>query len=153
MSKCPGQNLRFWGVEDIFDVPCPQCGRPVEFFKDDSRRRCQGCGKLIFNPRNNFSCANWCPAARECLGPERYDSLRELAQKESQRKSDMEALLDSIPLKEWEVRLLFKRMYLEQGSPERLFEAELLREVKEKNPPLFEKATRYYQEFRKRRKR
>ncbi len=149
MSKCPGQNLRFWGAEDIFDVPCPQCGRPVEFFKDDSRQRCQGCGKLIFNPRNNFSCANWCPAARECLGPERYDSLRELAQKETQRKSDMEALLDSIPLNEWEVRLLFKRMYLEQGSPDRLFEAELLREVKENNPALFEKATRYYQEFRK----
>ena len=47
MSKCPGQNLRFWGAGDIFDLPCPQCGRAVEFFKDDSRRSCQGCGKVL----------------------------------------------------------------------------------------------------------
>ncbi len=149
MSKCPGQNTRFWGPEDIFDVPCPKCGRAVEFFKDDSKRVCKGCGNLMFNPRNSFSCAAWCPAARECLGPAKYDNMRELVEKETQRRNDMDALIDSVPLTEPEVRLLFKRLYLEQGSSDRLFDAGSLKEVKEVNPKLFEKAARYYQEFRK----
>ena len=152
MGKCPGQNMRFWGPGDIFDVPCPQCGEAVEFFRDDSKRRCANCGKLIFNPRQNFSCAAWCPAARDCLGPQRYESLRQIARQEKERKNDMEALLDTIPLKEWELRLLFKQMYLEQGDPQRLFDARLLQEVKEKNPALFQKAVDYYQQFLQRRK-
>lgn len=149
MSKCPGQNTRFWGPEDIFDVPCPSCGSAVEFFKDDSHRACKGCGKVLYNPRNNFGCANWCPAARECLGPEKYESLRELAQREIAGKNDMEVLLDSIPIHEAELRLFFKCLYLKQGSPDRLFDAEELKHLQTDNPKLFEKATHYYQEFRK----
>jgi ribosomal protein S27E len=149
MASCPGQNTRFWGPQDIFDIPCPDCGRAVEFFKDDSRRTCKGCGKEIYNPRNSFGCANWCPAARECLGPEKYESLRELAQKEVQRKNDMESLLAGIPLHEAELRLLFKCLYLKQGNPDRLFDTDELRRLQEDNPELFEKVTRYYQQFRK----
>ncbi|MBI5789772.1 MAG: hypothetical protein HZA78_13055 [Candidatus Schekmanbacteria bacterium] len=149
MSNCPGQNMRFWGPEDIFDIPCPKCGQPVEFFKDDSQRICKGCQKVIFNPRKNFGCANWCPAARECLGPEKYDSLKEIAQVEAQRKSDMERLMDTIPLQEIEVRLLFKRLYLKQGSIDRLFDPQELQKLQEDNPALFQKATQYYQQYRK----
>lgn len=149
MSKCPGQNMRFWGPGDIFDVPCPQCGQPVEFFKDDSQRKCKGCNKVIYNPRNDFGCANWCPAARECLGPAKYESLLELAQKEMQRKNDMEALIDSVPLKDVAVRLYFKCLYLKHGNPDRLFDSSDLKELQENDPKLFQKVTHYYKEFRK----
>ena len=30
MVRCPGQDLRFWKLGDIFDVPCPHCGTAVE---------------------------------------------------------------------------------------------------------------------------
>lgn len=144
--------MRFWGPSDIFDVPCPDCGEPVEFFKDDAQRKCKKCQLVIYNPRNNFGCANWCPAARECLGPERHESLRKLAQKEIERKNDMENLLGGIPLHEAELRLFFKCLYLKQGNPDRLFDTEDLKNLKTDNPKLFEKAVHYYQDFRNNKK-
>ena len=38
--KCPGQDMQFWKPGDIYEVDCPGCGRTVEFFKDDTARRC-----------------------------------------------------------------------------------------------------------------
>ena len=38
--KCPGQDMQFWKPGDIYEVECPGCGRTVEFFKDDTARRC-----------------------------------------------------------------------------------------------------------------
>jgi ribosomal protein S27E len=65
--KCPGQDTRFWKKGDVFDVPCPGCGREVEFFKDDVRRRCR-CGRTIVNPKLDLACAEWCQHAEKCLG-------------------------------------------------------------------------------------
>jgi predicted RNA-binding Zn-ribbon protein involved in translation (DUF1610 family) len=66
-AKCPGQDLRYWAPEDIYEVPCVSCKKPIEFFKDDLRRRCPHCGKINLNPTNDLSCAAWCSAAVECL--------------------------------------------------------------------------------------
>ncbi|MGA1875379.1 MAG: HD domain-containing protein [bacterium] len=66
--RCPGQDTRFWKPDAIFDVPCPQCGQPVEFFKDESRRRCKHCGHKVINPRMDFGCAAYCKFAAQCLG-------------------------------------------------------------------------------------
>ncbi len=66
--KCPGQDMRFWKPGDIFETPCPKCGRKVEFFKDEVRRRCR-CGYEIVNPKLDFGCAQWCPYAEQCVGP------------------------------------------------------------------------------------
>ena len=65
--KCPGQDMRFWRPGDIFDAPCPKCGRKVEFFKDEVRRKCC-CGHEIVNPKLDFGCAQWCPYAEQCIG-------------------------------------------------------------------------------------
>lgn len=69
MSKprCPGQDTRYWTPEDVFDAPCAHCGKPVEFFKDDLRRRCPHCERYTLNPHNDLACAAWCPAADVCL--------------------------------------------------------------------------------------
>ncbi len=66
-SKCPGQDLRYWTPKDIFEVPCTHCQKPVEFFKDDLRRRCPHCGQFNLNPNNDLACAAWCQSAPECL--------------------------------------------------------------------------------------
>jgi len=66
--RCPGQDRRYWKATDVFDVACPSCGDPVEFFKGDLLRRCPGCGHRFRNPRLDLGCAAWCPQAEECLG-------------------------------------------------------------------------------------
>jgi len=67
-TRCPGQDTRFWRPEDIFTVPCATCKAPLEFFKDESSRRCPRCGERTQNPRLSFGCAQWCEHAEECLG-------------------------------------------------------------------------------------
>jgi hypothetical protein len=64
--KCPGQDTRYWKKGDIFNVRCPKCGKDVEFFKDDVRRRCR-CGRVIVNPKLDLACAEWCQHADRCV--------------------------------------------------------------------------------------
>ncbi len=66
--KCPGQDMQFWKPGDIFEVDCPGCGRTVEFFKDDTARRCGHCGHRFANPKMDFGCAAYCPYAEQCIG-------------------------------------------------------------------------------------
>jgi len=46
--KCPGQDTQYWQPGAIFEVDCPKCGRSVEFFKDDTSRKCEKCGHVFF---------------------------------------------------------------------------------------------------------
>jgi len=73
--KCPGQDTRYWKPDDIFEVPCPVCKNPIEFFKNDGLRKCKKCGSLIKNPKIPQDCAQWCPHAKDCIGisPEQKD--------------------------------------------------------------------------------
>lgn len=66
--QCPGQDSRYWDGEAIFESHCPKCGTVIEFFKDDSKRRCRQCGHELLNPRIDFGCASYCPFAEQCLG-------------------------------------------------------------------------------------
>ncbi len=79
--RCPGQDTRYWKEDAIFEVPCPFCGRELEFFKDDTSRRCPSCGRQVPNPRMDFSCAAYCKYAEQCLGnlpPELLAQRKEL---------------------------------------------------------------------------
>lgn len=64
---CPGQDTRFWTSESLNETPCASCGKPVEFFKDDLRRKCPHCGTFTVNPHNDMACAAWCKEAAACL--------------------------------------------------------------------------------------
>jgi len=66
--RCPGQDSRYWKPGAVFEVPCPKCGQPVEFFKDEPTRRCRKCGHRMVNPRMDFGCASYCKFAEQCLG-------------------------------------------------------------------------------------
>jgi hypothetical protein len=66
--KCPGQDSRYWKQGAIFDVKCPKCGGSVEFFKDDTARKCNSCGYRFINPNMDFGCASYCEYAEQCLG-------------------------------------------------------------------------------------
>ncbi len=75
---CPGQNTMFWKPDDIYDVKCPDCGRPVEFWKDDSKRTC-ACGHRFLNPKRDLGCLEYCKYAEQCM-PEMFqgESLKAL---------------------------------------------------------------------------
>ncbi|KPJ76251.1 MAG: phosphohydrolase [Deltaproteobacteria bacterium SG8_13] len=77
--KCPGQDTQYWKPGAIYEVKCPKCEKPVEFFKDDTARKCNHCGHRFVNPNMDFGCAAYCQYAEQCLGtlPEEL-----LAQKE-----------------------------------------------------------------------
>jgi hypothetical protein len=66
--KCPGQDPRFWKFDAIFDSQCANCGATVEFFKDETRRRCKKCGEYVLNPKMDFGCAAYCKFAKDCFG-------------------------------------------------------------------------------------
>lgn len=66
--QCPGQDSRYWDGEAVFESRCPKCGAVIEFFKDDSKRRCRHCDHEVLNPRIDFGCASYCPFAEQCLG-------------------------------------------------------------------------------------
>ena len=60
--------MQYWKPGAIYEVPCPQCSRQVEFFKDDTARRCPGCGHRFVNPKLDFGCAAYCQFAEQCIG-------------------------------------------------------------------------------------
>jgi len=66
--KCPGQDTQYWQPGAIFETNCPQCDHPVEFFKDDTSRKCGNCGHRFVNPGMDFGCAAYCQFADQCIG-------------------------------------------------------------------------------------
>ncbi len=75
--KCPGQDTQHWQPGDIFEASCPQCGRSIEFFKDDASRRCKGCGARVPNPKLDFGCAESCAYADQCLAGISAEELKQ----------------------------------------------------------------------------
>lgn len=68
--RCPGQNTMFWKPDDIYDVVCPSCDEPVEFWKDDAKRLCK-CGHRFLNPKRDLGCLEYCKYAESCM-PEMF---------------------------------------------------------------------------------
>ncbi len=66
--QCPGQDNRYWAGSEVFNSPCSHCGHQIEFFKDDSQRKCPQCGHKALNPKIDFGCASYCQYAEQCLG-------------------------------------------------------------------------------------
>ncbi|HDL08714.1 MAG TPA: HD domain-containing protein [Desulfobacteraceae bacterium] len=66
--KCPGQDTMYWKPGAIFNAKCPECGKTVEFFKDDTTRKCPNCGHRFLNPEMDFGCASYCKFAEQCIG-------------------------------------------------------------------------------------
>lgn len=73
MIRCPGQDLRNLRISLH---KCPGCGAEVEIFSDEMRVKCQKCGQYVYKEKTP-SCIDWCAAARQCLGEERWKELKD----------------------------------------------------------------------------
>ncbi|MBI2328995.1 MAG: hemerythrin domain-containing protein [Chloroflexi bacterium] len=72
-KSCPGtRTIREPRPEYI---NCPDCGKEVEIWTDELKATCPGCGNQVLRVQQ-ASCIDWCPHARECIGPEAYERLR-----------------------------------------------------------------------------
>jgi len=69
---CPGsREIRSPYPEEI---KCVFCGAPCEIWSDETQMRCKSCGET-FDRNMKPSCIMWCPAAKECVGKEKYDRI------------------------------------------------------------------------------
>jgi hypothetical protein len=55
----------------------PHYGALVEFFKDDTSRKCPSCKRALVNPGIDFGCGLYCQYAELCLGELPMEVLRE----------------------------------------------------------------------------
>lgn len=75
-NKCPGQDPRKTKAESI---TCSVCGYIAEIFSDEIKVQCPKCKNLICKERLP-SCVDWCKAAKECIGEERWNKLKSPAE-------------------------------------------------------------------------
>lgn len=72
-KSCPGsRTIREPRLEYI---TCPDCGAEVEIWTDELKATCSSCGNKVYRARQ-ASCVDWCPHAKECVGPEVYERLK-----------------------------------------------------------------------------
>ena len=50
IDRCPGMDNKAWTGGSVFEEPCPHCGETIEFWRDDTQRKCDSCGKMAPNP-------------------------------------------------------------------------------------------------------
>jgi hypothetical protein len=127
ITKCPGQDTRFWKPNDVYTVECPKCSKPVEFFKDDIRRRCKECGHLFINPKLNLGCSRWCQYADQCvgtIGKEEFKEIITLAMK-AHCSGDKEKIDNALKVLKFVEDLLEH----EEGNPKVVIAAGLLYDI------------------------
>ena len=70
--KCPGQDHR-WLTVDLYT--CQHCGAEEEIFSNETKVKCPQCGRWIYKEKLP-SCIDWCTAARQCLGEEKWREIK-----------------------------------------------------------------------------
>ena len=76
VNKCPGMNPQNWNFDDIKEVLCNHCYRPIEFWKDDVKFNCPHCKKEMMNPNLLDTCVAWCEKADLCLENKDINELK-----------------------------------------------------------------------------
>ena len=73
-DKCPGAVNAHLTIKI---KKCPECGEEVELFSDDVKLKCGKCGFIVYNEVQ--SCVQWCKYAKDCVGEEMYNKLKNAA--------------------------------------------------------------------------
>ena len=85
--SCPGaQTIRQPRPEFI---DCTNCGSEVEIWTDELKATCSKCGEKLFRAQQ-ASCIDWCPHAKECVGPEVYARLKAGVEEDLEEKTPLD---------------------------------------------------------------
>ncbi len=71
-ESCPGSKEITNPSPD--DLKCIHCGAVNEIWSDEPDTTCHSCKKTI-DREMKTNCLMWCPAAKECVGSEKYEKL------------------------------------------------------------------------------
>ncbi len=72
-KTCPGSRTIREPIPE--NINCTNCGAEVEIWTDELKATCPKCGQKVYRAQQ-ASCIDWCPHAKECVGPEAYERLR-----------------------------------------------------------------------------
>ncbi len=72
-KSCPGSRSIRQPTPEY--LKCPECGAEVEIWTDELKATCSACGGKVYRAQQ-ASCIDWCPYAKECVGPEVYARLK-----------------------------------------------------------------------------
>lgn len=75
--KCPGLDRTLSTVPE--DFQCPECEKSVEIWSDEVKRRCGGCGTMVFNPNPMVTVPETHTADRAVTDTDKLKELVELA--------------------------------------------------------------------------
>ena len=56
-------------------VDCPRCGGELEIWSDELVATCPHCQAIVPKERG-ASCIDWCQYAKECIGADKYERLK-----------------------------------------------------------------------------
>jgi len=73
-GSCPGAKL-FKEIKPEY-LSCPHCGKEIELWSDELVIRCKHCGGFV-SKRRGASCIDWCKFAKECIGAQKFERLRQ----------------------------------------------------------------------------
>jgi hypothetical protein len=77
-ESCPGsREIRTPYPEEI---KCFWCDTVSEIWSDEAEIVCKGCRKTVSREMRP-TCIEWCPAAKECIGIEKYERLMKMKKK------------------------------------------------------------------------
>lgn len=80
-ESCPGsKEIRNPYPEELI---CAFCTHKNEIWTDEPDTICKACGKTITRDMVP-SCIMWCPAAKECVGVDKYERLMKKLKEQSQ---------------------------------------------------------------------
>lgn len=65
------------------DMVCVRCGEITEMWTDETETVCKGCNKTITREMKS-SCIEWCPAAKDCVGAEKYERIMKALKQQQQ---------------------------------------------------------------------
>ncbi|MDP2729548.1 MAG: hemerythrin domain-containing protein [Dehalococcoidales bacterium] len=72
-KSCPGSLTIREPIPEY--INCPNCSTEVEIWTDELKATCSKCGEKVYRAQQ-ASCIDWCPHAKECVGPEVYARLK-----------------------------------------------------------------------------
>ena len=72
LDRCPGA-ANFIRPSLIIKT-CPNCGEEIEMVTTDVEAKCPGCGLTVYN--DAVSCIEHCEYAKECVGEELYNRVK-----------------------------------------------------------------------------
>jgi DNA-directed RNA polymerase subunit RPC12/RpoP len=158
-TGCPGQNTAYLKDFNTNIIPCPKCGKEIEFFADERKVKCSKCGSSVFkiNPQvmdykdgklifyeSEKSCLDWCGG---CLEKNDYKDIQENVKRIGQKKQDIDKLISLVDKKDLEVIEFFIDSFRKSINHPALIDPGIFDILKKSKPELFIRARNYYLTF------